>query len=147
MSSSRAPSSRTLVANMRGGMWTHIVYEGKSDRVHLRGQLFPHQLVSHSPTHWITQDMIDAIDADMNARAGDAELIPWLLVLDCAPQHVAKEFPSIMRDTRSHIKQCYVQRNFTACTQQLDRACMRAFKNLIRHEVAKHFADFFLEIE
>ena len=28
----------------------------------------------------------DAIDADMHARAGDAELIPWLLVPDCAPQ-------------------------------------------------------------
>ena len=31
-------------------------------------------------------DMIDAIDTDMHARAGDAELIPWLLVPDCAPQ-------------------------------------------------------------
>ena len=29
---------------------------------------------------------IDAIDTDMHARAGDAELIPRLLVLDCAPQ-------------------------------------------------------------
>ena len=29
---------------------------------------------------------IDAIDTDMHARAGDAELIYWLLVLDCAPQ-------------------------------------------------------------
>ena len=37
--------------------------------------------------------MIDAIDTDMHARPGDAELIPWLLVLDCAPQHVAKECP------------------------------------------------------
>ena len=74
-------------------MCTHIVYEGKTDRVHPHGPLFPRQLVSHSPTHWITQDalldMIDAIDTDMHARPGDAELIPWLLVLDCAPQHVA----------------------------------------------------------
>ena len=102
---------------MRGGMWTQIVCEGKSDRVHPRGPLFPRQLVSHSPTHWITQDalldMIDAIDTDMRARPGDAELIPWLLVLDCAAQHVAKEFRNIMRDTRPHIKLCYVQRNFT----------------------------------
>ena len=30
--------------------------------------------------------MIDAIDTDMHARAGDAELIPWLMVPDCAPQ-------------------------------------------------------------
>ena len=64
--------------------------------MHPRGPLFPRQLVSHSPTHWITQDalldMIDAIDTDMRARPGDAELIPWLLVLDCAAQHVAKEF-------------------------------------------------------
>ena len=28
----------------------------------------------------------DAIDTDMHARAGDGELMPWLLVLDCAPQ-------------------------------------------------------------
>ena len=28
----------------------------------------------------------DAIDTDLNARAGDAELIPWLLVPDRAPQ-------------------------------------------------------------
>ena len=28
----------------------------------------------------------DAIDTDMHARAGVAELIPWLLVPDCAPQ-------------------------------------------------------------
>ena len=38
---------------------------------------FLRQLVSHSPTHWITQDalldMIDAIDVDMHARPGDAE--------------------------------------------------------------------------
>ena len=60
---------------------------GKTDRVHAQGPAFPCQLVSHSPTHWITQDavldMIDVIDADMHARAGDAELIPWLLLLDC----------------------------------------------------------------
>ena len=132
-------------------MWTLIDYEGKSDRVHPHGPAFPCQLVSHSPTHWITQDalldMIDAIDADMHARPGDAELTPWLLVLDCAPQHVAAEFRSIMRDTRPHIKLCCVQRNFTAYTQPLDRAYMRAFKNSIRQEVAKHFAEFFLEAE
>ena len=116
-----------------------------------RGPAFPCQLVSHSPTHWITQeallDMIDAIDADMHARPGDVDLIPWLLVLDCAPQHVAKEFRSTMRDTRPHIKLCYVQRDFTGYTQPLDRAYMRAFKNSMGSEVAKHFAEFFLEVE
>ena len=79
---SRAFVTVTLAANMRGGMWTQIVYEGKSGRVHPHGPHFPRQLVSHSPTHWITQeallDMIDAIDADMHARPGDAELTPWL---------------------------------------------------------------------
>ena len=148
---SRAFVTVTLAANMRGGMWTQIVYEEKSDRVHPHGPAFPCQLVSHSSTHWITQDafldMIDAMDADMHARPGDAELTPWLLVLDCAPQHIAAEFRSIMRDTRPHIKLCYVQRNFTGCAQPLDRACMRAFKNSIRQEVAKHFAEFFLEAE
>ena len=43
---------------------------------------------------------IDAIDTDMNARAGDAELIPWLLVLDCAPQL------SFVRDTEAEC--CHV---------------------------------------
>ena len=66
-------------------------HERKTDRVHSHGPHFPRQLVSHSPTHRITQDalldMIDAIDTDMHARPGDAELILWLLVLDCAPQH------------------------------------------------------------
>ena len=71
----------------------------------------------------------------------------WLLVLDCAPQHVAKEFRSIMRDTRPHIKVCHVWRNFTAYTQPLDRAYMRAFRNSIRSEVAKHFAEFFSDAE
>ena len=86
---SRAFVTVTLAVNMRGGMWTHIVCEGKTDRVRPHGPLFPRQLGTHSPTHRITQeallDMIDAIDTDMKARAGDAELIPWLLVLDCAP--------------------------------------------------------------
>ena len=95
---------------------TQIVYEKKTDRVRPHGPIFPRQLVSHTPTHWITRDalldMIDAIDADMNARPGDAE-----------------------------------QRNCTAYTQPLDRAYMRAFKNSIRSEVAKHFAEFFLEAE
>ena len=95
---------------------TQIVYEKKTDRVRLHGPIFPRHCVSHTPTHWITQDalldMIDAIDADMNARPGDAE-----------------------------------QRNCTAYTQPLDRAYMRAFKNSIRQEVAKHFAEFFLEVE
>ena len=56
-----------------------------------------------------------------------------------------------MRDTRSHIKRhiklCYVQRNFAAYTQPLDRAYMRSFKSSIRRDVAKHFAEFFLEAE
>ena len=86
---SRAFVTVTRAANMRGGMGTQIVYEGKTDRVHPHGPLFPRQLVSHSLTHWITQeavlDMIVPIDTDMNSRAGDAELIPWLLVLDSAP--------------------------------------------------------------
>ena len=141
---SRAFVTVTLAANMRGGMWTQIVYEGKTDRVHPHGPLFPRQLVSRSPTHWITLDMIDT---DMHARPSCAELTPWLLLLDCAPQHVAKEFRSIMRDSRPHIKLCYVQRNFTGYTQPLDRAYMRAFKNSISQEVAKHFAEFFLEVE
>ena len=97
---SRAFVTVTLAVIVRGGMWTQIVYEGKTDRVRPHGPLFPRQLVSHSPTHWITQEallnMIDAIDADMHARAGDAEKTPWLLVLDCGAQHVAKEFRSIM---------------------------------------------------
>ena len=57
------------------------------------GPHFPRQLVS--PTHWITQEallnMIEAIDADMHARPGDAEFTPWFLLLDCAPQHVPAE--------------------------------------------------------
>ena len=141
----------TLAANMRGGMWTQIVYEGKSDRVHPHGPHFPCQLVSHSQTHWITQEallcMIDAIDADLHARVGDAELTPRLLLLDCAPQHIEAEFRSITRESRPHIKLCYVQRNFTGYTQPVDLAYMRAFKNSIRQEVAKHFAGFFLEAE
>ena len=52
----RAFVTVTLAANMRGGMWTQIAYEGKSDRVRPHGPLFPRQLVSHSPTHWITQE-------------------------------------------------------------------------------------------
>ena len=52
-----------------------------------------------------------------------------------------------MRDTRSHMKLCYVRRNFIGYTQPLDRTYMRAFKSSIRHEVAKHFAEFFLEAE
>ena len=90
----------------------------------------------------------DRRDRRGHARTpGDAELTPWLLVLDCAPQHIAAEFRSIMRGTRPHIKLCYIQRNFTGYTQPLDRAYMRAFKNSIRQEVAKHFAEFFLEAE
>ena len=147
---SRAFVTVTLAANMRSGMWAQNVHEGKSGRVH-HGPAFLRQLVSHSPTHWITQeallDMIDAIDADMHARPGDAELTPWLLVLDCAPQHIAAEFRSIMRDTRPHTKLCDVQRNFTGYTQPLDRAHMRASKNSIRSDVAKHFTEFFLEAE
>ena len=69
---SRAFVTVTLAANMRGGMWTQSVYEGKTDRVRPHGPLFPRQLASHSPTHWITQeallDMIDAIETDMKAR-------------------------------------------------------------------------------
>ena len=68
---SRAFVTVTLAANMRCGMWTQSVYEVKTDRVRPHGPLFPRQLVSHSLTHWITQeallDMIDAIDTDMNA--------------------------------------------------------------------------------
>ena len=39
------------------------------------------------------------------------------------------------------------QRNFIAYTQPLDRAHMRAFKSSIRSEVAKNFAEFFMEVE
>ena len=69
-----------------------------------------------------------------HARVSDAELTPWLLLLVCAPQHVAKEFHSIMRDSRPHIKLCCVQRIFTGYTKPLDRAYMRVFKNSIGQE-------------
>ena len=67
---------------------------------------------------------IEAIDTDMNARAGDAELIPWLS-WSWIVHHsfFAKELRSITHIKR-HIKLCYVQRNFAACTQPLDRAYM-----------------------
>ena len=45
--------------------------------------------------------MIDAIDADMHARPGDAELTPWLLVLDCAPQHMAAH-RTVLRPAELH---------------------------------------------
>ena len=40
-----------------------------------------------------------------------------------------------------------MKRNFAAYTQPLDRAYMRSFKSSICREVAKHFAEFFLEAE
>ena len=52
---SRAFVTVTLAANMRGGMWTQSVYEGKTDRERPHGPLFPRQLASHSPTHWTTK--------------------------------------------------------------------------------------------
>ena len=113
----------TLAANMRGCTWTQIVYEDKTDRVHPHGPLFPRQLVSHFSTHCITQDalldMIDAVDTDMHARPGTSQH-------SCAKPHVGL---------------CCVQRNFTGCTQPLDRAYMRDFKSSIRQEVAKHFTE------
>ena len=123
---------------------------GRATEYTLTGPAFPCQLVSHSPTHWITQDalldMIDAIDADMHARPGDAELTQPGSGL-CTTARCCGISHHIMRDTRPHIKLCYVQRNFTGYTQPLDRAYMRAFKSSIRQEVAKHFAEFFLEAE
>ena len=132
-------------------MYSQIIYERKTDWVRPHGSLFLRQFVTHSPTHWITQDalldMIDVIDANMNARPCDAQLIPWLLNLECAPLYVQKEFGSVMRDTRPHIKLCYVQRNLTAYTQPLDRAYMWAVKSSIRSEEVKHFVEFFLQGE
>ena len=78
-----------LVANMRGGMWTRSVQEEKTDRVHPRGPLFPRQPViplSDAVDHARRSlRQTDAIDTDMHARLGNAELVPWLLVLECAP--------------------------------------------------------------
>ena len=53
----RAFVTVTVAAKMRGGMWTQIVHEGKTDRVRPHGLLFPRQLASHSPTHWITKSL------------------------------------------------------------------------------------------
>ena len=103
---SRAFVTVTLAANMRGGMWTQIVHEGKTDRVHPHGPHFPRQLVSRSPTHLITQNallnMIDAIDADMHARPGDAELIPfWIVHHGTSRRHFAASCA-----TRAHTSNC-----------------------------------------
>ena len=63
---SRAFVTVTLAANMGGGMWTRIVFEKKSDRVQPHGALFPRQLVTHSPTYWITQEaLLNMIDATL----------------------------------------------------------------------------------
>ena len=54
-------------------------YEEKTDRVHPHGPLSPRHLMSHSPTHWITQeahmDMIDPIDADMHASIASLSFV------------------------------------------------------------------------
>ena len=99
---SRAFVTVTLAPNMRGGMWTQIVYEEKTDRVH--GPLFPRT----GSRRTLFLDMIDAIDADMHARPGDAELIPWLLVLDCA---TARCEGISQHHARPHIKLWYVSRS------------------------------------
>ena len=93
----------------------------------------------------LRRTVIDAIDTEVHARPGDAELMPSLLVLECAPQHVAKEFRSILR-TPGHTSNSATSSG-TAYTQPLDRAYMRAFESSIRSEAAKHFAEFFVEAE
>ena len=114
---SRAFVTVTLAANMRGGMWTQIVYEGKSGRVHPHGPAFPRQLVSHSPTRTCTHALVTP-----SSHPGS-----W--AASCA--------------TPGRTSNCATSSEL----QPLDRAYMRAFKNSIRQEVAEHFAEFFLEVE
>ena len=146
---SRAFVTVTLPAKMRGGMWTQIVYEGKSDRAHPHGPHFPRQLVSHSPTHWITQEtLLNMIDARTCTRA-----------LVTPSSHPGSCSSTVRHSTllRNFAASCATPGRTSNCatssgtsrgyTQPLDRAYMRAFKNSIRQEVPKHFAEFFLEVE
>ena len=102
---------------------------------------------------WITQDaLLDMTDAicstDMHARPGDAELIPGSLFWIVHHSTLRREVRSIMRDTRQHIKLCYVKRNFTEVhtADWTERTCELS-KNSSQSEVRKHFAEFFLEDE
>ena len=73
--------------------------------------------------------------------------LSWKLAAACTRHRPSEADIARERDSRPHFKMCNVQRNFTGYTQPLDRAYMRAFKNSIHQEVAKHFAEFFLEVE
>ena len=137
---SRAFVTVTLAANMRG-MWTQIVYEENTDRVHP-------QLLSHSPTHWITQeallDMIDAIDADMHARPGDAEqqnFTAYTQPLDRALMRALKS--SIRSEVAKHFAEFFLEAesNFERANLDSTTSVLRQLLLSFAHTAAAQNAD------
>ena len=123
-SSPHTLSSRSRSLQTRGGMWTQNVNEGKTDRVHPHGPLWPHQLVSHSPTHWITQDaLLDTIDA----------------IDEGVSQHHARHpatHQTVLRAAELHEVHTAAGPSVRASLQELDP-----------QRGGQHFAEFFMEVE
>ena len=57
---------------------------------------------------------------------------PWVLLLDVCPNHVSKQYQSIVCDKYGHIRLACVHLGTTCVAQPLDVAMMRLFKPGLR---------------
>ena len=75
------------------GTLHQLIFTGKSDQdIELLKPVNSQQIVHHTESRFQSQDtLIDLVDhMDRYINSGSDQ--PWLLLLHCAPQHVAKEF-------------------------------------------------------
>ncbi len=131
----------TLACGASSGLLHQIIFAGKTVASLPVSPLFPNQTVTHSATHWATEDslvqMIDHVDRELNPNG---ERRDWLCVLDCAPGHIAAPWRARMAADRPWVKLCYIAAGFTASCQPLDLAYMKSFKASLQRHAGVHFA-------
>eukprot|EP00971_Amphidinium_carterae_P184667 3666329-Amphidinium_carterae.2 len=103
----------------------HIINECTTSRCFPKGGV-PDNIVCHySASHWQTQEtllqFVQRLDKEFDVR--------WLLLLDCAPTHCARDLVAGIAEQSPKCSRAYVPRGTTSVCQPLDGFYFKSFKS------------------
>ena len=101
---------------------SQIIFAGKSDKVHPRGPMPANVQIAHSETHWSTSSTLTALleQLESHLMVRDGKVLPYALLLDCAPMHVASAWVESTKVQHPCCKLIYIQRHSTWYQQPCD---------------------------
>eukprot|EP00971_Amphidinium_carterae_P175653 3481443-Amphidinium_carterae.1 len=109
-----------------GVAWfSQILHAGKTAQV-LPNAVWDRIFVDHTDNRWQSVDSLLRFTQWMDGKVNESTPnLPWLIVLDAAPVHVAVDFRKRLYTDLPWVKLCFLNAGATSISQPLDRQIMR----------------------